>query len=156
LLREVHAKYLVLREGAVASYIPELERVAPDQFGIALATVDGHIYDFGDSGSPFSIQSISKPLIYGLALQDRGRDAVLAKIGVEPSGDAFNAILFDERTNRPFNSMVNTGAIAATSLVCGRDAAERLARILYFLRALRSPGRDRRGRLPLGARDRAP
>jgi glutaminase len=136
LLREVHAKYLVLREGGVASYIPELERVDSDQFGIALATVDGHIYDFGDSGSPFSIQSISKPLIYGLALQDRGRDAVLAKIGVEPSGDAFNAILFDERTNRPFNSMVNTGAIAATALVCGRDAAERLARILDFLRAL--------------------
>jgi glutaminase len=52
-------------------------------------------------------------------LQDRGRDAVLAKIGVEPSGDAFNAILFDERTKRQFNSMVNTGAIAATSLVRG-------------------------------------
>ena len=68
LLREVHAKYLALREGAVASYIPELERVAPDQFGIALATVDGHVYDVGDSVRPFSIQSISKPLVYGLAL----------------------------------------------------------------------------------------
>jgi glutaminase len=126
LLREVHAKYLAAREGAVASYIPELERVAPDQFGIALATVDGHLYEVGDSGSPFTIQSISKPLVYGLALQDRGREAVLARIGVEPSGDAFNAILFDERTNRPFNSMVNTGAIAATSLVWGKNTEERL------------------------------
>jgi hypothetical protein len=136
LLREVHAKYLAAREGAVASYIPELERVAPDQFGIALATVDGHLYEVGDSGSPFTIQSISKPLVYGLALQDRGREAVLARIGVEPSGDAFNAILFDERTNRPFNSMVNTGAIAATSLVCGKNTEERLGRIFDFLRAL--------------------
>ena len=136
LLREIHAKYLTGREGEVASYIPELERVPPDQFGIALATVDGHLYEVGDSSSPFTIQSISKPLVYGLALQDRGRDAVLSRIGVEPSGDAFNAILFDERTNRPFNSMVNTGAIAATSLVRGKGTAERLGRILDFLRAL--------------------
>src|SRR5437764_6353092 len=117
LLREMHAKYLAMRDGAVARYIPELARAAPDQFGIALATVDGHVYEVGDAISLFTIQSISKPLVYGLALRDRGRDAVLARIGVEPSGDTFNAILFDERTNRPFNSMVNTGAIATTSLV---------------------------------------
>jgi glutaminase len=136
LLREVHAKYSAFREGAVASYIPELERVSPDQFGIALVMVDGHVYQVGDSTAPFTIQSISKPLVYGLALQDHGRDAVLAKIGVEPSGDMFNAILFDERTNRPFNSMVNTGAIVATSLVCGRDLQARRARILDFFSAL--------------------
>ena len=120
----------------MANYIPELERVAPDQFGIALATVDGYVYEVGDSASPFTIQSISKPLVYGLALQDHSRDAVLGRIGVEPSGEPFNAILFDERTNRPFNSMVNTGAIATTSLVRGKDAAERTGRILDLLRAL--------------------
>ena len=114
LLREVHAKYLAVNEGAVASYIPELARVDPNQFGVALVTVDGHLYEVGDSSNSFTIQSISKPLVYGLALQDRGRAAVLARIGVEPSGDSFNAIGFDERTNLPFNSMVNTGAIAAT------------------------------------------
>ncbi len=89
LLREVHAKYLAAREGAVANYIPELERVAPDQFGIALATVDGHVYEVGDSRSPFTIQSISKPLVYGLALQDRGRDAVLGgSARARPAGTA--------------------------------------------------------------------
>jgi glutaminase len=135
-LRNLHAKHLAVCEGALASYIPELERIAPDQFGIALVTVDGHVYEVGDSSTPFTIQSISKPLVYGLALHDHGRDALLTRIGVEPSGDAFNAILFDERTNRPFNAMVNTGAIATTALVRGKDTAERIGRILDLLRAL--------------------
>ena len=107
LLRKVHAELLTVREGRVAGYIPKLEQVAPDQFGIALVTADGHLYEVGDTRSPFTIQSISKPLIYGLALQDHGRDHVLARIGVEPSGDPFNAISFDDRKNRPFNAMVN-------------------------------------------------
>ena len=84
LLREVHAKYLAINEGTVASYIPELARADPNQFGIALATVDGHLHEVGDSTSSITVQSISKPLVYGLALQDRGRAAVLAWIGVEP------------------------------------------------------------------------
>jgi glutaminase len=160
LLREIHTKYLVMRDGAVATYIPELARVAPDQFGIALATVDGHVYDVGDASSLFTIQSISKPLVYGLALRDRGRDAVLARIGVEPSGDTFNAILFDERTNRPFNSMVNTGAIATTSLVRGKNTAQRLERILDLLRALSGRRLDidegvYRSELATGHRNRA-
>jgi len=136
LLREVHAKFLGLRDGAVATYIPELSRVDPDQFGIALVTADGHLYEVGEARSRFTIQSISKPLVYGLVLQDHGRDAVLERIGVEPSGDPFNEILFDDRRNRPFNAMVNTGAIVATSLVRGEDDAARLARMLDFFRAL--------------------
>jgi glutaminase len=136
LLRDVHAQFLPVREGSVASYIPELGRVAPDQFGIALVTADGFVYEVGDSRQPFTIQSISKPLVYGLALHDHGRDAVLARIGVEPSGDQFNAIVFDDRRNRPFNAMVNTGAIVATSLVRGTAAADRMARILDFMRVL--------------------
>ena len=136
LLREVHAKLLPLRDGAVANYIPELAKVDPDQFGIALVTADGFVYEVGDSRRPFTIQSISKPLVYGLALQDHGREGVLAKIGVEPSGDSFNSIVFDDRRNRPFNTMVNTGAIAATSLVKGKDADERFNRILDLVGTL--------------------
>lgn len=136
LLRDVHAKFLGVREGRVATYIPELERVAPDQFGIALVTADGYLYEIGESRSPFTIQSISKPLVYGLALQDHGRGHVLTRIGVEPSGDEFNAIVFDNQKNRPFNAMVNTGAIATTSLIRGRDDCARLTRILDLIRAL--------------------
>jgi len=136
LLRAVLAKFLGVRDGAVATYIPELSRVDPDQFGIALVTADGHLYEVGQTHAPFTIQSISKPLVYGLVLQDHGRDAMLERIGVEPSGDPFNEILFDDRRNRPFNAMVNTGAIVATSLVRGDNPAARLARILDLCRAL--------------------
>jgi len=136
LLREVHAELLPLRDGAVASYIPELAQIDPEQFGIALVTADGFVYEVGDTRRPFTMQSISKPLIHGLALHDHGREAVLARIGVEPSGDPFNAILFDDRRNRPFNTMVNTGAIAATSLIRGAGVADRMARILDLVRAL--------------------
>ena len=120
--------------GALANYIPELAKVSPDQFAIAFATTDGFVYEVGDHDSLFTIQSISKAVIYGLALEDHGRDAVLRKIGVEPSGEAFNSIIFDERNNRPFNPMVNAGAIAATALIRGADHAERLQRIMDIFR----------------------
>jgi glutaminase len=70
--------------------------------------------------------------VYGLALELCGHERVLARVGVEPSGDAFNSIVFDERNNRPFNPMVNAGALATTDLVGGEDAA--LERILYVLK----------------------
>ena len=116
--------------GQVATYIPELAKVDPSLFGICLATVDGHVYEVGDSRCEFTIQSISKPLVYGQALADHGRAFVLTKVGVEPSGDAFNSIVFDERSNRPFNPMVNAGAIATTALIEASSPAARLERIM--------------------------
>lgn len=56
-----------------------------------------------DSDQPFTIQSISKPFVYGLVLDDRGTEYVLSKVGVEPSGDAFNAISLHKSTGRPLN-----------------------------------------------------
>ena len=109
-LRQMHAKYRQNFGGKVATYIPELAKADPNLFGITLVTADGEIYEAGDSRDLFTIQSISKPLVYGLALEDHGQDYVLAKVGVEPSGDPFNSIVFDERSNRPFNPMVNAGA----------------------------------------------
>ena len=81
-----------LISGTVADYIPELQRADPDWFGIALCTMDGHVYQVGDARQPFTVQSISKVLAYGLALEDRGVEAVLSRVGVEPSGEAFNSI----------------------------------------------------------------
>jgi glutaminase len=91
---------------------------------------DGQVYEVGDSRQTFTIQSISKPVTYGLALEDRGYDAVLAKVGVEPSGDAFNSISLDPETGCPLNPMINAGAIATTSLVAGHSAEDRLERLL--------------------------
>ena len=139
-LDQLHQRHKENRQGAVASYIPELTRVDHDLFGISLATMDGYVYETGDSAALFTIQSISKAIVYGMALADHGREEVLRKIGVEPSGEAFNSITFDERNNRPFNPMVNAGAIAATSLIKGGDKEERFERMLDCFR--RFVGRD--------------
>jgi glutaminase len=139
-LEDLHARHKLNREGKLADYIPELTRIDPDLFGVAFATMDGYVYEAGDTAAPFTIQSISKAIIYGLALEDHGRDEVLRKIGVEPSGEAFNSIAFDEKNNRPYNPMVNAGAIAATALIKGADAEERWDRILDTFQ--RFAGRD--------------
>lgn len=120
-LEELHARLSALDDGAVATYIPELGNANPDHFAICIATADGHVYSVGDADVPFTIQSISKPFVYGLALDDLGPDAVLAKVGVEPSGEAFNAISLEPESGRPRNPMINAGAIATASLVAGGD-----------------------------------
>ena len=85
-----------------------------------MATADGQVFDVGDCKQLFTIQSISKPFVYGLALEDHGLEHVLKKVGVEPTGEAFNAIVLDEESNRPFNPMVNAGAIATADLINGQ------------------------------------
>jgi glutaminase len=105
-------------QGIVASYIPELGKADPDKFGLAIATVTGQLFAVGDTEVPFTIQSISKAFAFCLALELAGAEAVDLRVGVEPSGDPFNAIMFDPDTNKPFNPMVNAGAIAISGLLC--------------------------------------
>lgn len=132
-LDKLYQQYLNHREGELPDYIPELTRVNPDNFGISLVTVDGTRQEVGDTSGDFSIQSISKPFVYGLILQDLGINAVLKKINTEPSGDAFNSISLEPVTGRPLNPMINAGAIAASSCVQGKDPKEKIARVLAML-----------------------
>jgi glutaminase len=129
-LEQLHDTFLPLCDGNVADYIPELARVAPDKFGIALVTVDGHVHQVGDSLEPFTIQSISKAFTLGIAMEDQDADELHRKIDVEPSGEAFNSISLEPDTGRPRNPMINAGAIAATSLVRGETADEKFDRII--------------------------
>lgn len=114
--------------GAVADYIPQLATADPEAFGVASVSVHGHSYGAGDYRVPFTIQSMSKPFVYALALEALGTEAVLERIGVEPSGEAFNGISFDP-SGRPENPLINAGAIVSTSLIPGADGAERFAAI---------------------------
>ena len=91
-LESLHGDHAQLAQGAVASYIPELLKANPEWFGIAIVTIDGHVYQVGDTHQAFTIQSISKVVTYGIALEDNGVESVLKKIDVEPSGEAFNSI----------------------------------------------------------------
>src|SRR4051794_13391166 len=129
-LHELHARHTSLRDGQVATYIPELAKANPDWFGICLVTTEGHVYEVGESRQEFTIQSISKPFVYGLALEDNTRAEVLKKISVEPTGDAFNAISLEAGTGRPRNPMINAGAIAAAGLIAGKLPATRWRRML--------------------------
>jgi glutaminase len=129
-LTSLHDRHRHSDHGQLASYIPELTKADPKHFGIVLAAADGQSYSVGDSEVLFTIQSISKPLVYGLALEDHGPDHVLRRVGVEPTGEAFNSIVMDEINNRPFNPMVNAGAIATTALIRGNGREERFNRIL--------------------------
>lgn len=133
-LNLLHSKYNSVLDGAVANYIPELAKVNPELFSICIVTVNGEVYEVGDYNQLFTIQSISKVFVYGLALEDHGRDYVLTRVGVEPTGDAFNAIVLDEQSKRPYNPMVNAGAIATTSLIKGSGPTERLNRMLDMCR----------------------
>lgn len=132
---QLHQRLAGLTEGHVATYIPELAKADPAAFGIVIATVDGQVYEVGNTRERFTIQSISKPLVYGVALEDHGIDRVRQAVGVEPSGDAFNSISLEPATGRPMNPMINAGAIATSSLVKGDSPAERLARVLGAMSA---------------------
>jgi glutaminase len=117
ILDSIHAKYKDVDEGTVATYIPELSKANPDHFGICLATVDGQVFHTGDWDQEFTIQSMSKPFAFQLALEECGMEETLQHVGVEPSGDAFNSIELDPKTSRPYNPMINAGAIAMSSLI---------------------------------------
>jgi glutaminase len=138
-LDRCHADFLAETGGEVASYIPELSKADPDRFGISLATLDGHVYEVGDTRVPFTIQSMSKPFVFALALDSLGASRVESVIGVEPSGDPFNSIRLNAE-NHPFNPMVNAGAIACSGLIHeakGAGAFEHIRRELS-----RFAGRD--------------
>jgi glutaminase len=117
IVEDVYEKFVTVDEGEVATYIPELGKANPADFGVCLVTVDGQVFRAGDWQKEFTIQKICKPFAFQLALEECGREVTLARVGVEPSGDAFNSIELDPRTMRPFNPMINAGAIAVASLI---------------------------------------
>ena len=141
-LHELYERHLPLEEGSLVRYYqpgrgyyaPESAGQEARQFAVSLVTADGELHEAGDREVPFALQSVSKVLAYGLALEDHGRDEVLRRVGVEPTGEAFNSIAFDELNRRPFNPMVNAGALVTTDLIRGKNPEEKLGRILTRLR----------------------
>ena len=134
-LTDLHTELAQVPDGEVASYIPALASVDPARFALGLVTTEGHRYSAGDTTETFTIQSVSKPFVYALALADTGVEHVLHRIGTEPTGDAFNAVTLESGTGRPLNAMVNAGAIEAACLVAGDTAAQKTQRIIAGLSA---------------------
>lgn len=123
--------------GKVASYIPQLAEVDPNQFGIAVALPSGEVFKAGDAQTPFSIQSISKVFTTTIALKKFGDD-IWNRVGREPSGDPFNSIVQLELENgKPRNPFINAGAIAiADSIMEGRSADDSIDEIMQFIRQI--------------------
>ncbi|QEV99787.1 glutaminase [Microbacterium caowuchunii] len=134
-LTDVLAEVESNTQGELAGYIPELAAADPGRLGAVFATVDGEVYGAGDVDAEFTIQSISKPFVYALALSDRGFAPVLAKVGVEPSGEAFNGISVERETGRPRNPMINAGAITTHS-VAGAEGLPPTERVEPVVRGL--------------------
>lgn len=127
ILDSLYGQYLACTDGEIATYIPELSKANPQHFGLCVVTKNGQVFESGDSKELFTIQSISKPFTYGMALEALGQEHVSKHVGVEPSGDAFNSIQLEPKTNRPYNPMVNAGAITVSSMLYqhyGEDALD--------------------------------
>ncbi len=138
ILDSIHADLLPrLGEGKVADYIPELAKVDVRQFGMAITTVDGHVYRVGDAEMSFSIQSISKVFMLTLALGKIG-EQLWKRVGREPSGSAFNSIVqLEQEAGIPRNPFINAGAIAVTDVVLsGHAPKEVIGEFLRFMRYL--------------------
>jgi glutaminase len=135
LIEDLHTKYQSLNDGQVATYIPELGRANPNDFAICIVTDDGRVFEAGDCDRPFTMQSVSKPFTFGMALEEVGQEEVWRYVGVEPSGEAFNSISLQNGTNRPYNPMINTGAITVTALLHARHRERALDHLLARLSA---------------------
>jgi glutaminase len=138
LIKDIAARMALAPErGHVASYIPELAKVSPAHFGIAVITADGTEHVAGDADLAFSIQSVSKVFALVEALQMHG-DRVWQRVGREPSGSAFNSIIqLELEQGRPRNPFINAGAIAVTDLICeGLEPREGIGAILRLVRNL--------------------
>lgn len=137
-LQELLKKLQDNSEGEVAAYIPELEAADPEPFAVAFCTNEGQVYAEGlregDSEREFTIQSLSKPFAYALALKEEGLEEVARFVGMEPSGEAFNELSLDKATKRPMNPMINAGAITVNQLINGEESSveDRVNKILEF------------------------
>jgi glutaminase len=122
-------------DGALASYIPELTYADPEALGATLVSVRGTVHEAGDSDTTFTIQSASKPFVFALAVDQSGLAEITRHVGLEPSGEPFNAISLEAASGRPLNPMINAGAIVTSSLIVGDTAEEKFARIHAGLNA---------------------
>ena len=124
--------------GTVASYIPELDKAKKDALGLYIIDVNGNGYCSGDWDTKFTIQSISKIVTLMLAILDNGEEYVFSKVGMEPTGDPFNSIKKLETSSRrkPYNPLINAGAIAIASMIKGKDVRDKFQRLLDFLRKI--------------------
>ncbi|QJR14350.1 glutaminase A [Usitatibacter palustris] len=129
-METAYARFRDERTGHVADYIPALAKADPDAFGICAAGTGGESFAVGDADVPFSIQSVSKPFVFALVCEALGAAEAAERLGVDATGMPFNSVMALELdADRATNPLVNSGAIATTSLVPGATVEERWDRL---------------------------
>lgn len=131
-IKDLYRKYSADLSGQVSTAIPALGQVDHDAFGISVVTINGDVINIGDHSEEYTIQSVSKPFSYGLALEQKGNDFIENKVGMEPTGEDFDSIIKMDEDGRPFNPMVNSGAIVATSLIQANEEESREKELLSY------------------------
>jgi glutaminase len=127
--------------GALSDVYPALADADPGGFGLCVATVHGDLVESGQARTPFTVMSVAKPFVFALVCEARGIEVVRDRVGVNATGLAFNSAQAVERDRRGrTNAMVNSGAIATTSMVEGSDREDRWSVLLDGLS--RFAGRD--------------
>src|SRR5688572_12035252 len=120
LVDEAHERYRSNTDGACSDVYPALARARPDLFGICVAGTSGALYSAGDAAHEFAIMSVSKPFVFALVAEALGSKAAREALGVNATGQAFNSVAaVDQSHDGRTNPMVNSGALATTSLVPG-------------------------------------
>jgi glutaminase len=132
-VNEAYAKFKDDQSGKNADYIPYLASVPSNLFGVCIVTADGQVFTAGDVDYAFSIQSCSKVFTLCQVMEESGEEAVMTKIGVEPTGMPFNSVVaLGMHTNFAVNPLVNCGAMASVSLVKADNASDRWNKILAY------------------------
>jgi len=136
-VQEAHRRYRDVNDGTVASYIPALAAASAGLFGVCVAGPAGRVFGVGDVDVTFSIQSVSKAFVYALLCDRYGPAELQEKLGANNTGQAFDSVIAVELSpDRLTNAMVNSGAIAATSLAPGESADQQWAFVQDGLSAM--------------------
>ncbi|MCC9196564.1 glutaminase A [Arthrobacter sp. zg-Y820] len=140
-VRTAHADHAGDTGGANASYIPYLASVDPSLFGVCVATADGDVFEAGDAGFEFALESISKVCSMALAMEHTGLPEFHDKVGADPTGEPFNSVIaLALHGGKPLSPLVNAGAMSTVSLIPAASADERWQKILAMQSAF--AGRD--------------
>jgi glutaminase len=132
-LAEIYQDLQLNKSGKLSSYIPELKKVNPEQFAISVCTTDGQQFSVGDYKARFCMQSMVKPVLYALALEENGLSHVHKHVGREPSGKNFNELTLNDE-GLPHNPMINAGAIMSCSMI--KRKANPASKFNHIMKAL--------------------